>query len=273
MKKVVVIPYHVYERMKAQLDSVCVEKKSSKSSFLDTKLNNIHTSNETLEEKNMLYQQELFKFLRGLKDKKQIPLKTSSPIINNNDLAPLPVSNHGPTADVNNKLSPIHASTPISNKNTYAHKLTYDTVTPSVFNSKNSITTPSTPEPLEMTSIDSEVSEALPYRTRSKGMHLYNLIKTRSSEVTWNDIGVIRIHNIAIPGSNIIDIVTDLMTRNTKRPPPLGFMELAPYINKINIPHSLILNQRRREELQNISGLRSNEMQTLPLNISSWKNF
>ena len=91
--------------------------------------------------------------------------------------------------------------------------------------------------------IDEEMSEALTTRSKHKGLQLYNTLKKRVPEMYWNDHGVVKINNQTLQGSNIIDIITFMMS-DSKKSYPEGLKTIASYIKKRNIPLLLIRNSK-----------------------------
>ena len=79
--------------------------------------------------------------------------------------------------------------------------------------------------------IDEETSEALTTRSKHKGLQLYNTLKKRVPEMYWNDHGVVKINNQTLHGSNIIDIITFMMS-DSKKSYPEGLKTIALYIYK-----------------------------------------
>ena len=67
--------------------------------------------------------------------------------------------------------------------------------------------------------------------------------------VDWNDRGELLHEGVAIPGSNITDLVHDLVRRR-KTFEPVGWQQLAGQLRCSNIPMELVGNTARRQHIQ-----------------------
>ena len=67
--------------------------------------------------------------------------------------------------------------------------------------------------------------------------------------VDWNDRGELLHEGVAIPGSNITDLVHDLVRRR-KTFEPVGWQQLAGQLRGSNIPMELLGNVARRQHIQ-----------------------
>ena len=67
--------------------------------------------------------------------------------------------------------------------------------------------------------------------------------------VDWNDRGELLHEGVAIPGSNITDLVHDLVRRR-KTFEPVGWQQLAGQLRGSNIPMELVGNVARRQHIQ-----------------------
>ena len=65
----------------------------------------------------------------------------------------------------------------------------------------------------------------------------------------WNDRGELLHEGVAIPGSNITDLVHDLVRRR-KTFDPIGWRQLASQLRSSNIPMELVGNVARRRHIQ-----------------------
>lgn len=89
---------------------------------------------------------------------------------------------------------------------------------------------------------------SLPMSVKNKGMALYNTLK---GQINWDNDGQIVINGDPIVGSNIIDLISDLV-RNWRRNPITGWPIIKQKLRTINFPKSLILNQDRLADLENV---------------------
>ena len=67
--------------------------------------------------------------------------------------------------------------------------------------------------------------------------------------VDWNDRGELIHEGVAIPGSNITDLVHDLV-RKRKTFEPVGWQQLTSQLRGSNIPMELVGNAARRQHIQ-----------------------
>ena len=87
--------------------------------------------------------------------------------------------------------------------------------------------------------------------TMPKSLHVKaRLLATRLKKmVDWNDRGELLHEGVAIPGSNITDLVHDLV-RKRKTFDPIGWRQLASQLRGSNIPMELVGNVARRQHIQ-----------------------
>uniref|UniRef100_A0A1Y1KXI7 Uncharacterized protein n=1 Tax=Photinus pyralis TaxID=7054 RepID=A0A1Y1KXI7_PHOPY len=68
---------------------------------------------------------------------------------------------------------------------------------------------------------------------------------TASSNIGWDNKGIVTIKGEVIPSSNIIDLVHDTI-RPRKTSNPEGWEKFAAYVKEINVPQEFVGNVRRR---------------------------
>ena len=85
----------------------------------------------------------------------------------------------------------------------------------------------------------------LPKTLQTKGRQLLS----RLSAVTWNERGELMHKGVAIPGSNAVDLIHDLL-RNRKTPDPVVWQQFASQMRAANIPMELVGYVTRRLYLQ-----------------------
>ena len=78
---------------------------------------------------------------------------------------------------------------------------------------------------------------------RKASLLLANLL-SHSSVIQWDNSGVVTIRGNVIPGSNIIDLVGDLV-RPLKRSNPVGWDRMAELLDTINTPFEYIGNPQQ----------------------------
>ena len=93
--------------------------------------------------------------------------------------------------------------------------------------------------------LEREVRMTLPKTLQEKGSQLVSRLKTTK----WNDRGELLHEGVAIPGSNIVDLIHDLL-RNRKTVDPIGWQQFANQMHAANIPMELVGNVARRQHIQ-----------------------
>ena len=100
-------------------------------------------------------------------------------------------------------------------------------------------------EPIVATDVMADVVTMLPKTLQEKGSRLVSRINTSK----WNDIGELLHEGVAIPGSNIFDLVHDLL-RKRKMSDPIGWQQFASQMHAANIPMEQVGNVARRQHIQ-----------------------
>ena len=87
--------------------------------------------------------------------------------------------------------------------------------------------------------------------TMPKSLHIKARVLTARIKkmVDWNDRGELLHECVAIPGSNINDLVNDLVRRR-KTFDPIGRRQLVSQLRSSNIPMELVGNVARRRHIQ-----------------------
>lgn len=94
----------------------------------------------------------------------------------------------------------------------------------------------------------SVLETVLPLTGKNKGIALYETLK---DELAWDTKGQIVIDGQPVIGSNIVDLISDLV-KNWKRGPITGWPIIKQKLRTINFPRSLILNQNRLSDLEKV---------------------
>ena len=104
-------------------------------------------------------------------------------------------------------------------------------------------------EPIVATDVMADVVTTLPKTLQEKGSQLVSRLKTRK----WNDKGELLHEGVAIPGSNVVDLVHDLLRkrlRKRKTSVPIGWQQFASQMYAANIPMELVGNVATRHHIQ-----------------------
>ena len=108
--------------------------------------------------------------------------------------------------------------------------------------------TPSAQKPLALPIIDpiaatagsfEYILESVPKTLMRKTGLLLNLMQA-SNRISWNKTGTVTIDNNIIPGSNIIDLVNDVVRKRTISKNPVGINIFKQFLQDINIPKELV---------------------------------
>ena len=78
------------------------------------------------------------------------------------------------------------------------------------------------------------VIDSVPSTMKRKAQLLVSLLKTNPN-VSWEDDGTVKLYGKSIPGSNIIDLVNDVI-RHRKGSEPTGWQAFAEGLRDMNIP-------------------------------------
>ena len=117
-------------------------------------------------------------------------------------------------------------------------------------------------EALEVEKSERDVSDiinTLPKKFQQKGRWLLKKIAS-TSDVTWNESGQLVVRGKRIKGSNITDLLHDVIRPRTKRSsPPKGWSEFAREIKRKNIPREFIGNTQRWTEIAGLSSTQTTE--------------
>lgn len=92
------------------------------------------------------------------------------------------------------------------------------------------------------------LEQALPGKVKHDGLALYNILK---DQISWDDSGQIIIDGETVPGSNIVDLISDL-SRDRKKPAIRGWSEIKHELQLLHFPRTLIRNKQRLADLDDI---------------------
>ena len=103
---------------------------------------------------------------------------------------------------------------------------------------------PTAPPPMTISKdIEQEVLSTIPKTMRRKAENLLERVK-RQSNLGWNERGELLFNGEVIQGTNIVDLVND-MVRQRKSFQPRGWREFARALRQDNVPQDLIGNKER----------------------------
>lgn len=97
--------------------------------------------------------------------------------------------------------------------------------------------------------IEREIVESVPKTLRGKALLLIEKMKT-DPLCRWNDRGEFVYAGRPIAGSNMVDLVNDLMRTRKKGVPPVGWEAFGDGMRRLNVPMELVGNARHRAYIQ-----------------------
>ena len=106
-------------------------------------------------------------------------------------------------------------------------------------------------EPLAAIGTDADIVESVPKTLKTKALRLMKRLRNDPSS-RWNDRGELIIEGTAIPGSNMMDLVNDVL-RKRKQSDPVGWRPFAKHLKHTNLPMELVGNVDRRQYIQQTS--------------------
>lgn len=95
----------------------------------------------------------------------------------------------------------------------------------------------------------------LPKQLQPKAQALLNILSNKG--ITWNEMGNVAYDGNIIVGSNIIDLITDLMKSSKSTTEPVGWKNFADILYQINVPRALVVNTKRLKYINEKSTQRS----------------
>ena len=112
------------------------------------------------------------------------------------------------------------------------------------------VSLPITESTEKLTDMKEEILAATPSMYRRKAELLYERL-LHNSNIDWDKYGAVFINNNKIEGSNIVDLVSDII-RPRKTSNPVGWQLFNRALALSNIPQEYIGNPRRQEFIQQI---------------------
>ena len=92
---------------------------------------------------------------------------------------------------------------------------------------------------------DADIVESVPKSLKSKADRLMKHLKNEPT-IQWNDRGELTLDGATIPGSNMMDLVHDVL-RKRKESDPVGWQPFVKLLKHITIPMELVGNADRRQ--------------------------
>ena len=92
--------------------------------------------------------------------------------------------------------------------------------------------------------------DSVPEKYRKKAERLLRCFGAGGG-IVWNNVGVVTIDGVVVPGANIIDLINDAMS-DRKRSMPVGHLQFAPALRNTATPREFIGSIRVWREVTNI---------------------
>lgn len=106
-----------------------------------------------------------------------------------------------------------------------------------------------TPTPTEKTlTLKDRIMDSVPPTMRRKATLLLNMLEN-NSDLTWTKQGELEYNGKRVQGSNIIDLVNDVL-RSRKGSNPKGWEQFAQGLRGANVPQEVVGNKRRWDWIQ-----------------------
>ena len=96
-------------------------------------------------------------------------------------------------------------------------------------------------ESLAATTADADIVESVPKSLKSKADRLMKRLKNEPT-IQWKDRGELILDGATIPGSNIMDLVHDVL-RKRKQSDPVGWQPFVKHLKHITIPMELVVRR------------------------------
>jgi hypothetical protein len=92
--------------------------------------------------------------------------------------------------------------------------------------------------------VEEDVIASLPKSYQSKGQYLLTRLRN-DPHVQWNNRGEIILDGKMVSGSNLADLVNDILRNRKNAPDPVGWSEFANHLHKMNLPQEFIGHKAR----------------------------
>lgn len=95
--------------------------------------------------------------------------------------------------------------------------------------------------------MEADVVDSVPKALRTKARLLMERLKR---DVVWNARGELMHKGVAVPGSNVVDLVNDLLRQRKTVASPTGWQVFTRQLGTMNLPMELVGNEVRRLAIQ-----------------------
>ena len=98
---------------------------------------------------------------------------------------------------------------------------------------------------------EEEIVASMPATFRERARLLVRRIKNSGGKVSWNERGELTLSGQPVPGSNIIDLVSDVVRKRKTIKAPPGMPNFTKALGEVNTPRELIGNKDRLKDVYN----------------------
>ena len=96
--------------------------------------------------------------------------------------------------------------------------------------------------------IEEEIIDSVPASFKTRARNLMKKLKSHPNKIAWDDHSQLIINGTTVPGSNMVDLVNDVL-RPRKNFTPKGHEAFVQGLAEINTPEDFIRNEARRKLL------------------------
>lgn len=94
--------------------------------------------------------------------------------------------------------------------------------------------------------VEADIVDSVPKTMKVKAKKLMDRLKT---QLSWTDRGELLHDGTPVPGSNMVDLVNDVL-RKRRKSDPVGWQAFAQQLKRINLPMELVGNVERRRYIR-----------------------
>lgn len=157
--------------------------------------------------------------------------------------------------DAREKLD--HYNDLLQNYMTHNDKYEKTPVLPPISTVKNVPNEDSTIEPTDPW--EQEIISSVPVTYREKARLIMRRIKNSSGKLGWNNSGEMIRNGVAIPGTNIVDLMGDVVRKRKTVAAPPGMVHFTSGLQEINVPREAVGNIDRFLTPSLVEGVQPNK--------------
>ena len=109
-----------------------------------------------------------------------------------------------------------------------------------------------------------DIISTFPISMQKQAERLLNWIKRSNVNICWDEKGEVAVKDHTIRGSNIIDLIGDLIRYRKTAIPPTGYNPFIRALKETNIPEELIGNRERLKQMSTLNAVYDENMYKSP---------